>query len=137
LNTHRPAFNAILRNLLSNAIKFSPEHSTIKVLAKQQAKNLILEVQDEGLGLSMEECEKINEEKTALFRSARTSEVHGKGYGLRMSQDFARVLGGRLSARIPTDREKGSTFRLVLPLNQEHTDVKMRIETENESRINR
>lgn len=136
LNTHRPAFNAILRNLLSNAIKFSPEHSTIKVLAKQQVKNLILEVQDEGVGLSIEECELINEEKTALFRSARTSEVHGKGYGLRMSQDFARALGGRLTARIPTDREKGSTFRLTLPLNQGNKEAKVWVHTKNQSLIN-
>ena len=48
-----------LTNILENAVKYSPEHTTITVRTQELASNVLIEVEDEGMGIPAEELHKI------------------------------------------------------------------------------
>jgi len=53
---------------------------------------------------------------TPFYRTSRTSDVHGTGLGLHISQQLAKRHGGRLW--LETSSEGGSVFALALPLKK-------------------
>ncbi len=57
----------VVDNLLSNAVKFSHRGSTVRLRAKTESNSLIIEVSDNGLGLSEDDI------KRAFSRGAKLS----------------------------------------------------------------
>lgn len=105
----------IVLNLLSNAAKFTHQGS-VDISITQQDKNLVIEVQDTGIGMSPKALEHIFEEFQQAD-SSTTREYGGTGLGLSISRRLARMLGGDLTA---TSAEgEGSTFRLEVIFQQE------------------
>jgi len=106
----------VLKNLLSNAIKFT-ETGRVSIAVSIAGERLNITVEDTGIGFPSEEAEIIFE----AFRQAdgtASRKYGGTGLGLAISRDFARLLGGGLTAdSVPGS---GSSFRLVLPLTQGH-----------------
>jgi PAS domain S-box-containing protein len=113
----------ILLNLLSNAVKFSQQGEIVlaaRVLTPgaespiDHKQHAILEfsVRDSGLGISGRELERI----FAPFyqTDAGIQQGEGTGLGLAISREYARLLGGELSAESKSGA--GSTFRLRLPV---------------------
>ena len=45
-----------LTNILENAVKYSPEHTTITVRTQELASNVLIEVEDEGMGILRRNC---------------------------------------------------------------------------------
>lgn len=115
LHTFGPALDIILRNLLDNAVKYSPSEGAVYVSALSDAKQCIIHVRDEGIGL------KTSDQKAIFRRFYRvdSSEVRarsGSGLGLHVAQTLARQLGGHLSVSSP-GLGQGSTFTLTLPIS--------------------
>lgn len=103
----------ILRNLISNALKFT-EQGEVQVKARldRDAKQVIFEVSDTGIGIADGDREAIFEEFTMLD-SAAQRRVKGTGLGLPLSRKLAELLGGSLT--VESVPGKGSTFIASLP----------------------
>ena len=102
----------ILLNLLSNAAKFTPKGGHIIVECLPQAKTMIVEVTDTGVGIPADKLQSVFEPFVQLERG-QSPEMGGTGLGLSISRDLARAMEGDLSAT--SEPGKGSTFRLTLP----------------------
>jgi two-component system sensor histidine kinase BarA len=115
----------ILNNLLSNAIKFTPEGGRVRVSAeKRDSKNVALIVEDNGIGIPLDEQERIFEK----FRQGKgvpgqedalTRKYEGTGLGLSIVKELSLLLGGEVS--LESEFGKGSTFSVVVPLILEKT----------------
>ena len=106
----------VLRNLLSNAIKFTPVEGAIGINSRLEEDSVVLEVQDNGNGISKEDIQKIlnpNEH----FSKLGTEKEPGTGLGLVLCQSFVHKNGGIL--KIKSEVGKGSTFYFDIPLYTE------------------
>lgn len=109
----------ILNNLLSNAIKFTPEGGRVRVRASQRHDNLVLVVEDTGIGIPLEEQERIFEKfrqgsTTSGDRDPLTREFEGTGLGLSITRELSKLLGGGIG--LQSEFGKGSRFTVVVPL---------------------
>jgi len=102
----------VLMNLLSNAIKFSPDGGRVVVRASVDGDEVVLEVSDEGMGIPMDEQEKLF---SRFFRSSAAQEraIQGTGLGLVIVKSIVENHHGRIDVRsLPGD---GTTFTVRLP----------------------
>ncbi|WP_303921465.1 two-component regulator propeller domain-containing protein [Draconibacterium sediminis] len=109
----------IIFNLLSNAFKYSPDNSAISINAFERTntnedKEIVIEVQDSGVGIAKEYQEKIFER---FFQVKQQRTQSTGGIGLFMAKAMIEQHGG--SIELDSEEGKGSCFRLVLPLNSE------------------
>ena len=85
----------VIENLLSNAIKFSPTGKAVYVGLSNKYEKSLLEIKDEGPGLS-------DEDKAMLFQrfqrlSAKpTANESSTGLGLSIVKKFVESMGGRI-----------------------------------------
>lgn len=106
----------ILINLLSNAIKFTPQGSvTLRLGTKQNATAhlLMIEVEDTGPGISLEDQPRIFEPFVQLGEDSINL---GAGLGLALTRQFIQIMGGNIT--LESLPGKGSLFRVELPLKE-------------------
>lgn len=105
----------VLRNLISNAIKFTNEKGSINLSAKENDSQLLIEIADNGIGLSPQQIKSFNQAgfdenaKTTLG----TNKEKGTGIGLMLCRTFTQLMNGTL--QIESQKEVGTTFTLILP----------------------
>lgn len=103
----------VLINLIDNAIKFSPSGGLIRVEAREEAKGVVTEVSDQGIGIAPENLGKLfipfHQLNMGLTRS-----VGGTGLGLSIAKGIIEAHGGKIEASSP-GLGKGTTFRFFLP----------------------
>lgn len=102
----------VLVNLLSNAIKFSPEDSTISVLAQASRQNVVIKVTDQGRGIP-EEFRKRMFTRFAQAEAGDAARSKGTGLGLNICKSIAEEHGGAIS--VESELGVGSTFIVTLP----------------------
>lgn len=113
----------ILSNLLSNAIKFTPEGGRVLVRAALgDAGRFVLVVEDTGIGIPLEDQERIFEKfrqgaSISGQRGALTREYEGTGLGLSITKELSKLLGGEI--RLHSEFGKGSVFTVDLPIRVE------------------
>jgi PAS domain S-box-containing protein len=107
-------FQRILVNLLSNAAKYSPEGSTIRVGARAQNDEVVVSVRDEGIGIPLEEQERVFER---FYQSSTVSGKRGSGIGLSIARRYVELHGGRIW--LESEPGRGSTFFFTLPFAAE------------------
>jgi PAS domain S-box-containing protein len=100
----------ILRNLLTNAVKYSPPEKTIEIKVEYEQEEIILSVQDEGIGIPEEDLEKIFE---PFQRGSNVSQTPGTGLGLATVKACVSRHGGSLSVK--SEEGKYTTFIVHLP----------------------
>ncbi|MEI1279337.1 ATP-binding protein [Leptospira venezuelensis] len=108
----RYLFERIFFNLLSNALKFTPEDGTISVILTYLEDQLLLSVQDSGIGIS-ETDQKIIFKKFQQAEGSSTRKYGGTGLGLAMVKEFSELLGG--SVEVASKLDSGSTFTVKIP----------------------
>lgn len=109
----REKIRFILSNLISNAIKFTPEGGKVHILVSQEGEELILKVQDNGIGLSTEDQDRIFDR----FYQVRKKDLAiqpGDGIGLALIRDLVNLMGGNI--RVESMLGKGAIFTVCLPL---------------------
>ncbi|MGV3615672.1 MAG: ATP-binding protein [Fimbriimonas sp.] len=74
-------FDQILTNLLNNAIKYSPNGGDVTVHAKTEGDNILIGVQDQGLGIPKEHLSKVFE-KFHRVNNDDNRKIYGTGLGL-------------------------------------------------------
>ena len=105
----------ILRNLLHNALKFTPNGGEIQVSSRQENNALVLEVTDSGLGMDPEGLDRVRK-RAGLYTTPGTNKESGTGLGLMLCYELVSLLKGTITIR--SEKEKGSTFSLILPLTK-------------------
>jgi signal transduction histidine kinase len=103
----------VLNNLISNAIKYSPEAKKVIVKVKKQPNEVLIGVQDFGIGIPKESREKIFDR---FFRINDTNgqRFPGLGLGLYISKEIISKHNGRVW--VESNGSKGSTFFFTLPV---------------------
>lgn len=101
----------VIRNLLSNAIKFSNENSQIIIKTEEREKDILIKIQDFGVGISDENLLKIKDEQN-YFTTYGTKNEKGTGLGLKICMDFVKRNQGTL--QISSELNKGSIFAFNL-----------------------
>ncbi len=104
----------VLLNVVDNAIKYTPERGTVKLLARQEDKNLVLSVSDTGVGIPATEMRKLFQ-KFSRIGNPLSSRERGSGLGLYFAKGILEKHGGRLW--VESSEGKGSTFLIALPLS--------------------
>ena len=103
----RKNLRSIIYNLVSNAIKYkSPERPPeVRVATYREEGFLVLEIQDNGLGIKKEQQHKL----FTMFKRLH-SHVEGTGIGLYIVKRIIENNGGRIE--VESELGKGSTFRV-------------------------
>ena len=102
----------ILANLLTNAIKFTPGGGTVTLSARAERGDVVLAVQDTGIGIKPEDVPKLFKEFERL-EGSRTHRAEGTGLGLALTRHLVELHGGRVE--VESRPGSGSTFSVWLP----------------------
>ena len=104
----------ILRNFISNALKFT-DRGEIRVKAElnNDQSTVTFSVADTGLGIALEDQERIFEEFTQVENPVQRK-VKGTGLGLPLCRKLATLLGGKID--LVSQVGVGSTFSLTIPI---------------------
>ncbi len=104
----------ILINLLGNAVKYTERGGVVlrvnALVSATGAPRLVIEVEDTGVGVTEDELERIFRPFEQI-ESGRSSE-DGTGLGLSISREYARMMGGDITARSLIG--EGSVFRVEI-----------------------
>jgi len=103
----------VVVNLLNNAAKYTPEGGNISLKIEVQETELVLEVQDSGIGMAPE---LVNQVFDLFTQAERTSDraSGGLGLGLALVRSLVELHGGSVYAA-SEGTSKGSRFTVVLP----------------------
>jgi signal transduction histidine kinase len=108
----RRKIRRVLENLVSNAVKYSPgAGKTVTVSLSFDADTVSVSFRDEGIGMNVEQLEKVMAEGgRAVDRSLG---IEGAGFGLDSCKRVLEAHGGKLEA--VSEPGKGSTFTATFP----------------------
>ena len=98
-------------NLVENAIKYNRPSGSVTVNI-HSAESAVLKVTDTGIGISLENQEKIFDPFYRVDKS-RSRAMGGAGLGLALVSEIARQHNGQV--KVTQSSEKGSTIALILP----------------------
>ena len=98
------------RNVLGNAVKFTQADEAIQVRAFEDTDHIVVEVADEGPGISPEELPHITEE---LYRGKNARGLPGSGLGLALVKAIVERHGGQVTVR--SRAGQGTVVALRLP----------------------
>lgn len=113
VHADKTMIQTVLRNLLSNAVKFTSARGRIDVVLHKRGQSALVEVRDNGVGMSMQSIEQILNNSGINFIPGVASET-GSGLGLAITKEFVELHEGVLCARsMPGD---GTVFSFDLPL---------------------
>jgi two-component system CheB/CheR fusion protein len=109
----------VLTNLITNALKYSPEDKPIVVEIEQHSQSskheVIVSVQDQGLGIAEEDQAHIFD-RFYRVNKAEYKALQGLGLGLYISREIVTRHGGRMW--VNSSLGQGSTFYFSLPLDK-------------------
>ena len=99
-------------NLISNAAKYSPDGSVITIHAVEEAVDIVVTVEDQGMGIPEDELDHVFD-KYFRVRSEHIVRFEGVGLGLAIVKNIVEQHGGTISV---TSREgEGSKFTFTIP----------------------
>jgi two-component system, OmpR family, sensor kinase len=110
----------VLGNLVANALQHTPETAAVTVSVGTVADTTVLEVADEGPGMSEHDAQRVFER---FYRtdSSRTRSSGGTGLGLSIVDSLVLAHGGRVT--VATMPGAGCRFRVSLPRVDEVAEV--------------
>ena len=109
--------NNLLYNLIDNANKYFVDQPKITICTKNYIDGVIIEVVDQGIGISKENLTRIFDK----FYRVPTGDIHNiKGYGLGLSyvKGIVEMHGGILN--VESELNKGTKFIIQIPYEQRY-----------------
>lgn len=105
-------FVQIINNLLSNSYKYLNPSGEVNVILKNENKNIIIQVIDNGIGIPEKDLPYIFERfyRTDLSRNKNTG---GSGIGLTIAKSFVEAHGGKITVK--SSINIGTTFTIEFP----------------------
>ena len=117
LNGDEARLAQVVSNLLTNAAKYTDPGGCITVEARRQGGEIVLEVKDDGIGISAELLPHVFDMFTQERQAADRSRG-GLGIGLTIVRNLVELHGGTVQAE-SAGLGKGSTFTVRLPVAAE------------------
>jgi len=106
----------VFSNVLSNAVKYSPGGGVIDVEAELGADEIIVVINDRGIGIPAGDVERLFER---YYRGSNVSGIVGTGVGLYLVKMVVDLHGGRVEVK--SEEGSGSRFTIRLLLVQAST----------------
>jgi len=122
-------FENVIYNLLANAFKYTPDGGEVQVRVALEADDLQkdnhstdahhveITVTDTGIGIPSESLGKIFS-RFYQVEDVKARELGGTGIGLALVKELVDLHHGRIS--VESRMQKGTTFRIQLPLGRDH-----------------
>ena len=101
----------VIYNLLDNAVKYSPDGPKITISSRNENGNLVLTVEDKGVGMTREEAKQVFD-KFYRVATGNRHDVKGFGIGLSYVKLIIKELGGSID--VESEPGKGSSFIVKL-----------------------
>ena len=114
-------FRRLMGNLLDNALKFTPEGGHVKVSARRKFASgsgyarFEIAVSDDGVGMAEGFLRRVGKVFEREKNSTESGYI-GTGLGLAITKKILDLMGGSIS--VTSEKGKGSTFTVSLPLKQ-------------------
>jgi signal transduction histidine kinase len=99
----------VLVNLLANAVRFTPAGGLVRVSAASEAREVVVQVADTGVGIPADLVPSIFEPYEQAHRGRG-----GSGVGLMVVRSLVEAHGGRV--RVESEEGRGSRFTFTLPV---------------------
>jgi PAS domain S-box-containing protein len=112
INADPQAMEEVLTNLISNAVKYTPEKGDIQVLLKPEAEYLLIQVSDNGIGISQEDLDRIFD-KFYRVKNEKTRKIVGTGLGLPIVKQLVEAHLGYI--RVESQVDQGTTVNVLIP----------------------
>lgn len=103
----------IMTNLISNAIKFTPSGGFVTVSADRRDNDLMIEVEDTGMGIASENLDQVFNRFYQVDASI-TRENEGTGIGLAHTYELVKLMEGDIE--VMSTKGQGTTFVVRLPI---------------------
>jgi PAS domain S-box-containing protein len=107
-----PRIRRVLYKLVERAIRASDKGRKVLVTCNPQNERLVMNVIDEGQGISVDDCDRIFDK----YFQAIESTNHEMGLGLYVSRKIAEAHGGSLI--VSSQQEAGATFTVNIPMKK-------------------
>ena len=107
----RSMVEIVIQNLLANALKFSKIGDVVKVSNRERNGNVLICIEDTGVGISKENQRKLF--KSIGFTTRGTNEEKGTGLGLSICKELIELNNG--SIWVESELNLGSKFFVELP----------------------
>ncbi|MBI5706791.1 MAG: GAF domain-containing protein [Armatimonadetes bacterium] len=108
-------FDQVITNLLSNAIKYSPNGGTIRVKSEKQGNDLLISVQDHGMGIPKDHLNKVFDQFHRVHNEDNRK-IYGTGLGLFLVKHLVESVHlGKIWAE--SEVGVGSTFYVRIPMD--------------------
>ena len=106
-------FTNVIVNMLDNAIKYTNESPKIDIYTENVGNNIVLKIKDQGIGMN-KNVQKHIFDKFYREQKGNIHDVKGHGLGLSYVKKIVEHLQGSVS--VESEKGKGSTFTVRLPL---------------------
>ena len=102
----------VLDNLVSNAVKYSPHGGTIRVQGQKRDDHLLVTVQDQGIGMTPAQVERVFEK---FYRAdASDTAIGGLGLGMSIARTIVEMHGGKIW--VESEAGQGTKVSFTIPL---------------------
>jgi two-component system phosphate regulon sensor histidine kinase PhoR len=116
ISTDRIHCTNVIYNLIDNANKYSADAPEVTISTKNEAKGILISVEDKGIGMAKTVQAKIFER----FYRQTSGNIHNiKGFGLGLSYVKAVLEANRGTISVQSEPGKGSKFDVFLPFVRE------------------
>ena len=105
-------------NLLDNAIKFSHPKGRIVIATAKKEDHLMIQMQDNGIGMKPEELEKIY---TRFYQVDQSHSGEGSGLGLAIVKRIVELSKGTI--QFTSKEGEGTTVTITLPLIEKQNKI--------------
>ncbi len=106
----------VFSNLLSNALRYTPKAGTVRIDARSESGNLVVEVSDTGEGIAPDQISHVFER---FYRVPGQATDTGVGLGLSIVREIVQAHGGEIG--VQSTLGAGTKFRITLPLDKSAT----------------
>ncbi|MDX1260821.1 sensor histidine kinase [Exiguobacterium sp. K1] len=103
----------LFTNLIMNAIKYSPDGGTIQVQGRIKGSQVVLTIEDEGIGIPEKALPYVFD-KFYRADNSDTRKIGGTGLGLAICRMIVMDHGGSIA--VQSEEGRGSTFTLQFPV---------------------
>lgn len=114
-NVDEAHYRMALENLIDNASKYTPNGGHIRISGRLHHGQLIVSIQDEGVGIASEDLPKLFN-KFSRLPNALSDSAGGSGLGLYWANKIIMLHDGEI--RVESELNKGSIFHVRIPAEQ-------------------